>query len=227
MLRWWYLNPSRNKSWRRHPQDAKEWFTETEHLGRYKIYMKFNASEFELRRYGKEQEMMTASTYISYDDSNVYSKEQVRGLCMPNLSCIDLKSTAWLSFTCQYLCGTILVTPYSMVWRLTASRAGPSCCSLPFCLLMFSLSINSLYGQVFFFWGRRTDMVLIAISQLALPTFLNNNTNHDDEQHNHFHPSFRNIVYKPETRWDGCWECSSRGSAIIPTLLKFIVPTIL
>ena len=30
-----------------------------------------------------------------------------------------------LLFPCQYLCGTILVTPYSMVWDWRVSRAGP------------------------------------------------------------------------------------------------------
>ena len=30
-----------------------------------------------------------------------------------------------LVFPCQYFCGTILVTPYSMVWNWRVSRAGP------------------------------------------------------------------------------------------------------
>ena len=46
-------------------------------------------------------------------------------------------STAGLLFLCQHLCGTILVTMYSMVWNWRVSRAGPMLfywpsCSLPF-----------------------------------------------------------------------------------------------
>ena len=55
-------------------------------------------------------------------------------------------SIARLLFPCQYLCGTILVTPCSMVWDWRVSRAGPRPfywpnCSLTFCLLLFSLSL--------------------------------------------------------------------------------------
>ena len=48
--------------------------------------MKFNANKFELLRYGKEQEIKSATTYISYDDSNIDNKEQVRdlGIMMSN-----------------------------------------------------------------------------------------------------------------------------------------------
>ena len=42
--------------------------------------MKFNANKFELLRYGKEQETKSATTYKSYDDSNIDNKEQVRDL---------------------------------------------------------------------------------------------------------------------------------------------------
>ena len=42
--------------------------------------MKFNANKFELLRYGKEQKIKSASTYKSYDDSNIDDKEQVRDL---------------------------------------------------------------------------------------------------------------------------------------------------
>ena len=44
------------------------------------IIMKFNANKFELLRYGKEQEIKYATTYKSYDDSNIDDKEQVRDL---------------------------------------------------------------------------------------------------------------------------------------------------
>ena len=36
--------------------------------------MKFNANKFELLRYGKEQEIKYATTYKSYDDSNIDDK---------------------------------------------------------------------------------------------------------------------------------------------------------
>ena len=48
--------------------------------------MNFNANKFELQRYGKEQEIKSATTYKSYDDSNIDNKEQVRdlGIMMSN-----------------------------------------------------------------------------------------------------------------------------------------------
>ena len=69
-------------------------------------------------------------------------------------------STAGLLFFCQYLCGTIIVTPYSMVWDWLVSRAGPMpfywpSCSLLFCLLLFSLSLLSFYGLILLSWGLR------------------------------------------------------------------------
>ena len=42
--------------------------------------MKFKANKYELLRYGKEQEIKSATTYKSYDDSNIDDKEQVRDL---------------------------------------------------------------------------------------------------------------------------------------------------
>ena len=42
--------------------------------------MKFNANRFELPLYGKEQEIKSATTNKSYDDSNVDDKEQIRDL---------------------------------------------------------------------------------------------------------------------------------------------------
>ena len=39
--------------------------------------MKFNANKFEHLRYGKEQEIKSATTYKSYDDSNIDDKEKV------------------------------------------------------------------------------------------------------------------------------------------------------
>ena len=42
--------------------------------------MKFNANKFELLRNGKEQEIKSATTYTSYDDSDIADEEQVRDL---------------------------------------------------------------------------------------------------------------------------------------------------
>ena len=54
--------------------------------------MKFNANKFELRRYGKEKEIKSASTYKSYDDSNIDDEEQVRdlGIMMSNTATFTL-----------------------------------------------------------------------------------------------------------------------------------------
>ena len=48
--------------------------------------MKFNANKFEPLRYGKEQEIKSATTYKSHDDSNIDDIEQVRdlGIMMSN-----------------------------------------------------------------------------------------------------------------------------------------------
>ena len=81
----------------------------------------------------------------------------------------ETRSTAGLLFPSQYLCGTILVTPYSMVWNWLVSRAGlmpfywPSS-SLLFCLLPFSLSLLSFCVLVLWGWGLRADRVLIVLS---------------------------------------------------------------
>ena len=87
-------------------------------------------------------------------------------------------SIAGYLFPGQCFCGTILVTPCSMVWDWRVSRAGPMpvywpSCSLTFRLLLFSLSLLSFYGMkgvgemglVLWGWGLRTDRVLIALSQ--------------------------------------------------------------
>ena len=58
----------------------------------------------------------------------------------------DPRSTAGLWFSCQYLCGTILVTSYSMVWDCRVSRTGPmpfywrSCSIAPFWFTVFAFS---------------------------------------------------------------------------------------
>ena len=68
---------------------------------------------------------------------------------------------------------------------LGVSRAGlmpfywPSC-SLPSCLLLFSLSLLSFYGLVLWGWGFRTDGVLIANSQPCVANRFNNNNNNNN-----------------------------------------------
>ena len=54
--------------------------------------MKFNANKFEPLRYGKEQEIKSATNYKSYDDSNIDDKEQVRdvGIMMSNTATFTL-----------------------------------------------------------------------------------------------------------------------------------------
>ena len=54
--------------------------------------MKFNANKFELMRYGKEQEIKSATTYKAYDDSNIDDKGQVRdlGIMMSNTATFTL-----------------------------------------------------------------------------------------------------------------------------------------
>ena len=54
--------------------------------------MKFNAKKFELLRYGKEQEIKSATTYKSYDDSNIDDKQQVSdlGIMMSNTATFTL-----------------------------------------------------------------------------------------------------------------------------------------
>ena len=71
----------------------------------------------------------------------------------------ESRSTAELYFSCQYLwlCGTILLTLYSMVWDWRISRVSRcfiigTRCSFPFCLLLFSLSVVSSYKLVLWGW---------------------------------------------------------------------------
>ena len=54
--------------------------------------MKFNANKVKLLLYGKEQEIKSATTKKSYDDSNIDDKEQVRyqGIMMSNTATITL-----------------------------------------------------------------------------------------------------------------------------------------
>ena len=90
------------------------------------------------------------------------------GTLIMHLLAAEPRSIAGLLFSCQYLCGTILVTPNSMVWDWRVSRPMPFYwlnCSLHFCLLLFFLFLLSFYGLVLWGWFLRTDRVLIALSQ--------------------------------------------------------------
>ena len=54
--------------------------------------MKFNAGMLKLLQYGKEQEIKSATTYKSYDDSNIDNKERVSdlGIMMNNTATFTL-----------------------------------------------------------------------------------------------------------------------------------------
>ena len=53
-------------------------------------------------------------------------------------------------------------------------------CSLTSCLLLFSLSLLSFYGLVFWGWGLQTDWVLIIVSQPCITNLFYNNNNNDN-----------------------------------------------
>ena len=80
-------------------------------------------------------------------------------------------STAGFLFPSRYPSGTILLTPYSMVYDWQVSRAGPMLFFWPkllypavvFC--SFSLSLLSVYRLVLWGWGLWTDRVYITLSQ--------------------------------------------------------------
>ena len=90
------------------------------------------------------------------------------------LPAAEHRSTAGLLIPCHYLCGTILVTPYSMVYDWQVSRAGPMANTFllakllapflspavsPFSSFILWVVIVGLESSV------RTDRVLIALSQ--------------------------------------------------------------
>ena len=85
-------------------------------------------------------------------------------------------STAGLSFPSRCPSGTILLTPYLLVWDWQVSRAGPMLLYWPkllypyYSLILFSLSRLSVYRLVLWGWDLRT-------LSLALPTIFNNNNN--------------------------------------------------
>ena len=79
--------------------------------------------------------------------------------------------TAGLLFPSRCPSGTILLTPYSMVWDCRVSRAWAMLFYWPkllypyYNLLLFSLSLLSVYDMVLWGWGLRTYRVYINLSQ--------------------------------------------------------------
>ena len=76
------------------------------------------------------------------------------------------------------LAGTVFLIPWdtsvphhSIVWDWRVSRAGPMLFYFPkllypyYCLLLFFLSLLSVYRLVLWGWGLRTDKVYITLSQ--------------------------------------------------------------
>ena len=112
------------------------------------------------------------------------------------LLAVEPHSFAGLLFPCQYLCGPILVTQYSMIFDWRVSRAGPMpfywpSCSLPYCRLLFYISLLSCY--LFLLWGYClwTDRVLIALSQPCITNlFYININNNDTKTKHHLRPNF-------------------------------------
>ena len=99
----------------------------------------------------------------------------------------ESRRTAGLLFSSQCPSGTILLTPYSMVWDWRVSRAGPmlSYCPMllyPYFLVFyyFSLSLLSVYRLVLWGWGLRSAWCILLSLSLALPTFINNNNNNNN-----------------------------------------------
>ena len=81
------------------------------------------------------------------------------------------RSTAGLLFPSQCPSGTILLTPYSMVWDWRVSRAGQYFfiglrCSIP-TIVFYSFFLSFLYVYRLVLWGRGllTDRVYITLSQ--------------------------------------------------------------
>ena len=87
------------------------------------------------------------------------------------------RSTAGLFFPTRCPSGTILLTPFSMVWDWRVSRAGPMLfvglnCSIPTIdFYSFSLSLLSVYRLALWGWGLRTDRVYITLSQPCTANF--------------------------------------------------------
>ena len=98
-----------------------------------------------------------------------------------SLLAAEPRSTEGLLFHSQYFRGTILVTPYSMVWDWGVSITGTMPFILPKLLALsfsstVSISLLSFYVLVLWGgWGRRTDKVSITLwekSRACVPQFI-------------------------------------------------------
>ena len=93
------------------------------------------------------------------------------GILMHSLAA-EPYSRAGLLFPFRCPSGTILLSPFSMVWDWRVSRAGPILLHWPkllypyySLLLSFPFSSFCLYRLVLWGWGLRTDRVYITLSQ--------------------------------------------------------------
>ena len=95
-------------------------------------------------------------------------------------------STAGLLFPSRCPSGTILVTPYSMVWDWRVSRAGPMLLYWPkllypyYSLQLFFPFSSFCLRLILWGCGLRTDRVYTTLSQPCMPTFVNNNNNNNN-----------------------------------------------
>ena len=79
---------------------------------------------------------------------------------------------AGLLFPSRRPSGTILLTPYSMVWDWQVSRAGPMLLYWPKLLYLYYSLLLSVYRLVLWGWGLRTDWVYTSLSALHCRPFL-------------------------------------------------------
>ena len=89
-------------------------------------------------------------------------------------------STSGLLILCQYLWGNNLGDPLFdgvglVGFKSRANVFNIPCCSLPFCLLWFSIFLLSFYGLILCGWSLWSDMVLISLTQLCIASLFNNN----------------------------------------------------
>ena len=93
------------------------------------------------------------------------------------------RSTAGLLFPSPCFSGTLLLTPYSIMWDWRVSRAGQcffiglSCSINKIVFYYFSLSLLSVNRLILWGWGLWTDKVYITLSQPRTAVPFNNNNN--------------------------------------------------
>ena len=91
-------------------------------------------------------------------------------------------STAGFLFPSRCPSGTILTTPFSMMWDWRVSRAGPMLLYWPKLLYPYYslLLFLSVYRLVLWGWGLRTDRVYITLSQPCTADLFHNNNNNNN-----------------------------------------------